>query len=176
VDASPPPAPEIAFYRGDGDPNSTEADYRLGENGFAFAPHGGLRVSLSDMDALARHFLRVNATLAPMRAPAWTFDPSAPNGATENGFYQAYGLGMQTPLGRPSDAFFGAGSADWRGHCGDAYGWMTGIWWNANANITLVYAINGMPETNRARAAATALTAPEQALIDTGLADLARAT
>jgi CubicO group peptidase (beta-lactamase class C family) len=172
VDANPPRSPEIAFYRGDGDPNSTEADYRIGENGFAFAPHGGLRLSLSDMDALARHFLSESEALAPMRTPAWTYDPAAPNGAIENGFYQAYGLGLQMPLGRASDSFFGADSADWRGHCGDAYGWMTGIWWNARTRITLVYAINGMPETDRPRAV-TALTAPEQAIVDLALDDVA---
>lgn len=181
VDAAPPPAPAIAFYRAEGDATSTEADYHIGENGFAFAPHGGLRVSLSDMDALARFCLRpqtegVRRALAQMATRTWISDPTTPNGSTENGFYQAYGLGMQTPLGRPIDSFFGADSADWRGHCGDAYGWMTGIWWNAGTNTTLVYAINGMPETDRPRAVNTALTAPEQAVIDAALADLAHAS
>jgi CubicO group peptidase (beta-lactamase class C family) len=172
VDANPPAAPEIAFYRAQGDAASTEADYTIGTNGFAFAPHGGLRLSLLDMDALARRFLRTSGAVNPMRTPAWILAPDTPNGASENGFYQAYGLGMQIPLGRPSDSFFGADSADWRGHCGDAYGWMTGMWWNSRTQTTLVYAINGMPENNRTQAARTALTAAEQGVIDRALAEI----
>lgn len=171
VDANPPPATEVALYRAEGDATSTVADYFIGTNGFAFAPHGGLRLSLRDMDALARHFLGSSGD-NPMRTPAWIFAPDRPNGGSENEFYQAYGLGMQIPLGRPSDSFFGADSADWRGHCGDAYGWMTGLWWNTRTQTTLVYAINGMPETNRRQAVQTALTAAEQAVIDRALAEV----
>ena len=80
---------------------------------------------------------------------------------------------MQIPLGRPSDSSFGADSADWRGHCGDAYGWMTGLWWNERTQTTLVYVINGMPETNRRQAAHSALTAAEQGVIDRALAEVA---
>lgn len=179
VDANPPRAPEIALYRGDGDPNSTERDYQLGVNGFAFAPHGGLRLSLEDMDRLAQFYLR-GAPLAGagalerMSDPAWRLDPVSPNGDSESGFYQAYGLGAQTPLGRPgADAYFGAATSDWRGHCGDAYGWITGLWWSARSQTTLVYAINGMPETNRPHGTRSALTAPEETLIDAALAAVA---
>ncbi len=181
VDASPPAAPGIAFYRGDGDASSTEADHRVGENGFAFAPHGGLRLSLEEMDRLAQFYLRGarlagEGSLAAMTLPAWTFDPTSPNGATERGWYQSYGLGVQTPLGRdapgasPGDAFFGAATGDWRGHFGDAYGWITGLLWNARESATLVYAINGMPETERPPGARSAMSRPEEAIIDAALA------
>jgi D-alanyl-D-alanine carboxypeptidase len=179
VDAAPPRAPEIVLYRGENNGAATEADYRIGMNGFAFAPQGGLRLSVADMDRLAQFYLdgarAGDETLAPMTTPAWVFDPASPNGDTLEGFYQAFGLGVQTPLGRPaqhglrSDAYFGAGSADWRGHFGDAYGWMTGLFWNARANATLVWAINGMPEADRPQAARTALTAAEEAVIDSAL-------
>jgi CubicO group peptidase (beta-lactamase class C family) len=181
VDASPPLAPGIAFYRGEGDTTSTEADHRVGQNGFAFAPHGGLRLSLEDMDRLAQSYLRGaplagGDSLAAMTAPAWTFDPAAPNGNTERGWYQGYGLGVQTPLGRdapgasPGDAFLGATTPDWRGHFGDAYGWITGLLWNAREQMTLVYAINGMPETERPAGAHSAMSQPEEAIIDAALA------
>jgi CubicO group peptidase (beta-lactamase class C family) len=171
VDANPPRAPDVALYREDGDVTSTVADYRVGENGFAFAPHGGLRLSLSDMDRLARQFLFARDTL-DQATPVWTFTPDAPNGATYRGFYQAYGLGMQIPLGRATDSFFGPDSSDWRGHCGDAYGWMTGLWWNARMQTTLVYAINGMPETDRRESTRTAMTDAEQSLIDRALREV----
>lgn len=185
VDASPPHAPEIAFYRGENNNPASEADYSIGLNGFAFAPHGGLRLSLSDMDRLARYYLesarghgdRASALML-MTTPAWMFDPTAPNGETERGWYQSYGLGVQLMLGRdargasPGDAFFGTSSPDWRGHLGDAYGWMTGLFWNPRENATLVWAINGMPETERPPGARSALSGPEEAVIDFALSVL----
>lgn len=180
VDAAPPRAPEIVFYRGESNHAAMEADYSVGLNGFAFAPQGGLRLSLVDMDGLAQFYLdgaqrAGDRVLAQMTAPAWVFDPAVPNGDPLGGFYQAFGLGVQRPLGRPaqgalnSDAFFGPETPDWCGHFGDAYGWMTGLFWNARANATLVWAINGMPETDRPPGARSALTAPEETVIDAAL-------
>lgn len=139
--------------------------YQLGENGFVFGPQGGLRLSLVDMDRLAR-IVRCDAE--DLAVPQWTHDGA--NGETENGFHACYGLAMQRPGFGPRDGFFGADSRDWRGHCGDAYGWMTGMFWNVRDGRTLVYALNGMPETGRMIAARTALTAAEQALVDAALA------
>lgn len=178
VDATVPPVPEIAFTRPPDAPGLQAEDYKVGENGFAFSPQGGLRLSLSDMDRLARLYsaggrwkgrqLLDRAALEAMQTPAWTYDPARPNGETDGGLLQSYGLGCEIPVGRPGpqgDAFFGPGSADWRGHFGDAYGWITGLFWNRRDGRTLVYAINGMPETNRPAGRASSLTAPEEALV-----------
>ena len=103
-----------------------------------------------------------------MQTRQWTLDPDRPNGETD-GVFKSYGLGCETPTGLPGpngDAFFGAGTPDWRGHSGDAYGWMTGLYWNLRDRRTLVYAINGMPETRRPLARRSSLTAPEEVLID----------
>lgn len=178
VDAHPPHAPALALYRGDSGSTMTEGDYSPGDNGLACAPHGGLRLSLADMDRIARLYARGDPALvdadqlAQMTTPAWTYAPQAPNGTTENGFYQAFGLGVHTPLGRDGDAFFADDSPNWRGHFGDAYGWMTGLFWNVRSRDTIVYALNGMPETDRPRGRRCALTAPEEALIDLALAEL----
>ena len=67
--------------------------------------------------------------------------------------------------GADGDAYFGPDSGDWRGHLGDAYGWMTGLFWNIKDRRTLVWAVNGMPETGRPAARNSALSAPEEALI-----------
>jgi D-alanyl-D-alanine carboxypeptidase len=179
VDAQVAPAPRIAFTRAPEAPRVDAADYQLGENGFVFSPQGGLRLSLADMDVLARLYaaggrwqgrqLIPRAALEAMQSRAWTFDPARPNGEIDNGLLQSYGLGCEAPLGRPGptgDAFFGPGSADWRGHFGDAYGWITGLFWNRRDGRTLVYAINGMPEMNRPPARNSSLTAPEETLID----------
>jgi CubicO group peptidase (beta-lactamase class C family) len=184
VDAAVPPFPKVAFIRPAEAPVlPSPPPYLVGGNGFVFSPQGGLRLSLDDMDRLARVFAAhgrwrnepviPRAALEAMQARAWTFDPTRPNGETDNGFLQGYGLGCEAPLGRPGprgDSFFGAGSADWRGHFGDAYGWITGLFWNRRDGRTLVYALNGMPEMDRPPARASAFTAPEEALVTLALA------
>jgi CubicO group peptidase (beta-lactamase class C family) len=173
VDAAVPPYPILPFTRPDDAPGLTQADYRIGDNGFAFSPQGGLRLSLADMDRLAHLFsghgqgLVPRAALEAMQTRTWTYDPALPNGETDNGLLQSYGLGCEAPVGRPGpggDSFFGEHSDDWRGHFGDAYGWITGLFWNRNDGRTLVYAINGMPETDRPSALNSSLTAPEETL------------
>ena len=172
VDGAVPPYPTLPFTRPADAPGLTEADYRIGENGFVFSPQGGLRLSVEDMDRLARMFaghgqgVVPSATLEAMQTPAWTFDPARPNG--EFDLTQSYGLGCEIPTGRPGphgDAFFGPDSADWRGHFGDAYGWITGLFWNRRDGRTLVYALNGMPEMDRPPGRSSSLTGPEEALI-----------
>jgi CubicO group peptidase (beta-lactamase class C family) len=187
VDGAVLPAPKIAFTRPADQADLDVEDYRTGQNGFVFSPQGGLRLSLADMDALARLYaahgrwrgkpLIGRAALEAMQRPQWVYDPARPNGEIDGGLLQAYGLGCEIPNGRPGpggDAFFGpdtdrGGSADWRGHFGDAYGWITGLFWNRRTGATLVYAINGMPETDRPKARNSALTAPEEALIGAAL-------
>jgi len=182
VDAPPPPFPDLFLAKAKDVPGVDLADYRLGENGFLTSPLGGLRLSLEDMDRLAQTFAAGGrwrgrqvmdaGSLSRMVTPAWSLDPVHPNGQTDEGVFQGYGLGMQTPTGRPGptgDAFFGPGSADWRGHLGDAYGWMTGLFWNLKDGRTLVWAINGMPETGRPAGQGSTLTRPEEILVDWGL-------
>jgi CubicO group peptidase (beta-lactamase class C family) len=182
VDGTVLPAPLTPFTRPADAPGLESADYRIGDNGFVFSPQGGLRLSLSDMDVLARLYaahgrwrgrqIVPRAALEAMQARTWTFDPARPNGEPDNGLLQSYGLGCEAPRGRPGptgDAFFGAGSDDWRGHFGDAYGWITGLFWNRRDGRTLVYALNGMPETDRPRARGSSLTAPEETLIGLAL-------
>lgn len=178
VDGKVPPYPGIPFTRPPDGADLDAADYRIGDNGFVFSPQGGLRLSLSDMDVLAQLYaaggrwsggqILPGEALEAMQARAWTFDPMHPNGDVGNGLLQAYGLGCEAPLGRPGprgDAFFGNDTAEWRGHFGDAYGWITGLFWNRRDGRTLVYALNGMPETARPPARNSSLTAPEEALI-----------
>ena len=170
VDGSVPPLPPPSLTRA---PGAELADYRPGDNGFVFSPLGGLRLSLRDMDRLVRMFVRhgegvvPRAALEAMQTRAWTLDHEHPNGDT-GGVFQSYGLGCETPVGTPGpagDAYFGADTGDWRGHSGDAYGWMTGLFWNRRDGRTLVWAVNGMPETDRPPASGSVLTAPEEALL-----------
>ena len=174
VDASVPAFPLSTLTTS---PGADLAAYRPGDNGFVFSPQGGLRLSLMDMDRLARLFVRhgegvvTRAALEAMQTRAWALDRELPNGDL-GGVFQSYGLGCETPvgtLGPNGDAFFGPGTGDWRGHSGDAYGWMTGLYWNRRDGRTLVWAVNGMPEKDRPAARNSALTAPEEALLSLAL-------
>jgi CubicO group peptidase (beta-lactamase class C family) len=193
LDGTVPPFPQVAVTRAADAPEATPETYHPGDNGFAFSPQGGLRLSLSDMDRLAQVFgasgrwkgkqMVPAGALELMQRQAWAFNPDQPNGESvdpsepqSGGVFQGYGLGCETPQGRPGrdgDAFFGPGTSDWRGHLGDAYGWMTGLFWNRRDGRTLVWAVNGMPEGGRPTASASTLTAPEETLIGLALTAMA---
>ncbi len=128
----PPACPVLA-------PNGCDlAGYRIGDNGALFSPQGGLRISVRDLATVGRMLMsggRHNgrrflsaASVTMLTTPLWTYDGT--NGATEDGFYCAYGLAMQLlPVAQPGcrDDLFGGGRAMW-GHAGDAYGVRSGLW------------------------------------------------
>jgi CubicO group peptidase (beta-lactamase class C family) len=100
--------------------------YRLGQNGSAFGPQGGLRISAIDLVKIGQVFLNQGrpllsqASVSEMTAPAWR--KNGDNGNDEEGFFQAYGLGIH--ILKLSDGSI------WTGHAGDAYGLRAGIWTN----------------------------------------------
>ena len=182
VDGSVPAAPAVTAPQPAGRPPVPETDWRLGENGFLCGPQGGLRLSLADMDRLARFFrdggegLVPAAALAAMARPQWRLNRARDNGdtgegGTDAGLFRAYGLATHIPTRRAGgDALFGPSSPDWRGHLGEAYGWMTGLFWNRRDGRTLVWALNGMREEGQPPGRRSALTPQEETLIDRGLA------
>jgi CubicO group peptidase (beta-lactamase class C family) len=112
--------------------------YRLGDNGALFSPQGGLRVSVRDLTVIGRMLMAggmhgrtrflSRASVTTLTTPLWTFDGA--NGATEDGFYCAYGLAVQRlPVAQDGcrDDLFGRGRAMF-GHAGDAYGLRSGLW------------------------------------------------
>jgi CubicO group peptidase (beta-lactamase class C family) len=187
VDADPPAAPHPFYSQPKDGPPVPEVGLKLGENGFLFSPQGGLRVSLRDMDVLAAMFRRHGSlngqriikphSLQLMQTPVWRYNPASPNGETgeagsDAGVFGGYGLGMEIPQNAAAtggDAFFRFGSRDWRGHLGDAYGWLTGLFWNIRDGRTLVWAVNGVRETDRPRGRRSALSPQEEQLIDLAL-------
>lgn len=97
--------------------------YRLGENGSAFSPQGGLRISAADL-------MKIGAVLRDQGKPVlsrqsyaemskvhWAFNGK--NGDDEKGAFHAYGLGIDMQPG------------GWMGHVGDAYGMRAGLWVNS---------------------------------------------
>lgn len=94
--------------------------YRPGDNPTLFSPQGGLRASVIDLARLVRT-LRDDSTLS---TPVWRHDPTRENGNTEDGFFSAFGLGVQTVAGK--DALMPG--MQLLGHSGEAYGLYSGAW------------------------------------------------
>jgi CubicO group peptidase (beta-lactamase class C family) len=107
----------------------------LGENPFAWSPHGGLRISAVDLAALLRRLITDEAllgkpALAAMLAPRAATAP----GEYAEGLYEGFGLGVHR-------ASLGARRV--HGHFGDAYGLKAGALFDEVTGEVWVYAITG---------------------------------
>lgn len=125
------------------------AGYRPGDNGALFSPQGGLRISARDLATVGRVLIdrgRHNgaqflseASIDAMTAPQWRFDGS--NGDSEDGFYCAYGLAVQSLPNAAAgcrDDLTGRGTA-LVGHAGDAYGVRSGLWIDPARGVGIAY-------------------------------------
>lgn len=145
LDGRPPACPVVPAGDGSCDLNR----YTLGSNGALFSPQGGLRISARDLATVGqvllnkgrhrgRSFLN-EASIAEMVRPAWRFDGN--NGATEKGFYCAYGLATQSlPVRAPGcrDDLFGDGRQV-VGHAGEAYRVRSGLWIDQRRGVGIAY-------------------------------------
>ncbi len=114
-------ASPASFRAADGvDREAYLSAYTSGENPTIFSPHGGLRASVID---LGRIVMRLRAAEA-LTAAQWRHSPQKPNGNTKEGYYDAFGMGVQIVKG--SDDFFRGRTII--GHSGEAYGLYSGAW------------------------------------------------
>ena len=103
--------------------------YKLGRNGSAFSPQGGLRISARDLAKIGQLLLKEGRPLlskksfAEMTGPVWTFDGS--NGRDDKGYFKAYGLGIHW--------LDDGKGGQWIGHVGEAYSLRAGLWVNPKA-------------------------------------------
>jgi CubicO group peptidase (beta-lactamase class C family) len=103
--------------------------YRLGRNGSAFSPQGGLRISARDLAKVGQLLLNdgkpllSKKTFADMVGPVWTFGGS--NGDGDKGYFKAYGLGIHW--------LDDGKGGQWIGHVGEAYSLRAGFWINRKA-------------------------------------------
>ena len=132
-----------------GDGSCDLSKLKLGTNGAAFAPQGGLRISARDL-AKVGQLLLGNGKLGKVRlltpksvramlAPEWTFDGS--NGDHQAGFMCRYGLATHTLVTRQDgcrDDPFGDG-VERVGHSGDAYGLKAGLWIDRKRGTGVAY-------------------------------------
>lgn len=122
------------------------AGYKPGDNPTLFSPQGGLRASVLDLGRIAMALKSADS----LTAPQWRYDPASPNGETDDGFFAAFGLGVQTVKG--SGDFYRARTII--GHPGEAYGLYSGAWLvkaEAGAgfpdDLVIAFAATGAQET-----------------------------
>jgi len=170
LDQTAPPAPQAAVRVAPEAAGLALDDYRPGQNGFVFAPQGGLRASVRDLETIGRLLARRGApilrpeTFAAMAEPAWRFDPARPNGEGYGGLIRAYGLGVQTLTGvAGSDNAF-PGCEGWIGHAGDAYGLTSGLWVDPDGGRGAAYLLTGQAAPLTHNKGRSMLTRQEEAM------------
>ncbi|SFK52593.1 serine hydrolase domain-containing protein [Shimia haliotis] len=131
--------------------------YEIGTNGTLFSPQGGLRISAHDLARIGQFFLKGGEldgvrllkpdTVKLMQKPVWTFDGN--NGHTYWGLMQEYGLSVQNLLGNATDE---GSDITWQGytgglsgHAGEAYGLLSGLYFDTETGDGYVYILQGTP-------------------------------
>jgi CubicO group peptidase (beta-lactamase class C family) len=133
------------------DPACELARYKLGSNGALFSPQGGARISAASLARIGQLLLRGGEGLlgpesvSTMIGPEWVYDGR--NGNTENGFWCAYGLAVQTLAGSSACANdpFGDG-VERVGHSGEAYGLRSGLWLDLRRGRGVAYFVTAVPD------------------------------
>jgi len=133
--------------------------YTIGTNGTLFSPQGGLRISATDLVRLIQiwthqgyvrnHQLLQADTVKLMQSIQWQYNNSQANGDTYNGLMRSWGLGLQhttatTTTSNQGDAIGAPHAGKMWGHAGDAYGLLSGMWFNAETGKGFVYIIGGV--------------------------------
>jgi CubicO group peptidase (beta-lactamase class C family) len=170
LDQTLPPAPQAAVRVGAEAAGRSLDSYAPGENGFVFAPQGGLRASINDLDAIGQLLARRGApilrleTYRAMTTPTWRFDPARPNGEGYGGLIRAYGLGVQTLTGTEGYDNPFDGCEGWIGHAGDAYGLTSGLWVHPDAARGMAYLLTGQAAPLARNKGRSKLTRQEEAM------------
>ena len=118
-----------------------------GVNGTLYSPQGGLRISVRELTALIRTFLRGGdgilspESVAEMFTPVWTYDGS--NGFTDGGFDRSYGLGVHILTNSGGDSLVKDRSLPYAGHTGNAYGLFSGWYLDRESGNAVLYMCNG---------------------------------
>ena len=127
-------APEACTLVRATDGSCDVARYRLGVNGSAFSPQGGLRISPGDLLKIGQVLLNkgrpilTRKAFAEMTKEQWHFNGG--NGDDEKGYFTAYGIGIHMLADKQG--------AVWWGHVGEAYSLRAGLWVNPKTGKGLV--------------------------------------
>jgi len=118
--------------------------YLPGANGVIFGPQGGLRISAADLaqfmiiqknfGTLRGQNILNDTTVALLQTTVWNY--SGTNGSTAGGLFRNYALGNHAS----GDLLPG----QWLiGHCGEAYGLISDMYFSRAANYGIIFITNG---------------------------------
>lgn len=170
LDQTLPPAPQAAVRVGAEAAGRSLDSYAPGENGFIFAPQGGLRASIRDLETIGRLLARRGAPILKpesfraMTTPTWRFDPARPNGEGYGGLIRAYGLGVQILTATPGHDDPFDYCEGWIGHAGDAYGLTSGLWADPASRRGMAYLLTGQAAPLARNKGRSKLTRQEEAM------------
>ncbi|WP_320053878.1 serine hydrolase domain-containing protein [uncultured Acetobacteroides sp.] len=141
---------QVDGYHGQRPSPRNLSGYELGTNGFLFGPQGGLRISALDLakvmqlhlngGAYAGKRLLRRSTIALMHTPQWRYNGT--NGDTNGGMFQCWGLSVQLVTNTPKGDVAIEG-IPLMGHAGDAYGLISGLYFEPKRGIGFVFMTNG---------------------------------
>jgi CubicO group peptidase (beta-lactamase class C family) len=133
------------------DPACDLSSYKPGSNGALFSPQGGARISANGLARIGQLLLKNGedflspTSIATMIAPAWVYDGR--NGETEQGFWCAYGLAVQSLAASPACRNDPFGDGKLRvGHSGEAYGLRSGLWIDRARGRGVAYFVTAVPD------------------------------
>lgn len=122
--------------------------YVPGTNASIFSPQGGVRIGMVDLAKIGQALLRGPKGIGISEGALMRMATSAFEGGTGAAeFFCHYGLHLQAievPGDPCEDTLLGTGRA-WIGHPGEAYGLVSGLWFDSNAGEGFVYFTTANP-------------------------------
>jgi len=142
--------PQADDHQGERPESRAYEGYQLGQNGLLFGPQGSLRGSARDLYRMANMLMNDGTwngyrilkkeTVDLMLANQWTYNGS--NGNTSKDFFHSYGLAIHRTLNQDNaDIVFP--DRKMTGHPGDAYGLLSGMYFDRGSRSGIVFITNG---------------------------------
>ena len=127
-------------------------NYEFGINGLLYGPQGSLRISTKDLITLSKLFFNdlpkkkqviSKATIDSMISFKWDYSikNGIENGATWDGFWFSYGMGLHRITGNEGDQLLG--TLPLFGHPGIAYGLLSDFYINRETKSGIIFITNG---------------------------------
>ncbi len=144
--------PQADNYSGSQPVFNNLSDYITGTNGGRFGPQGGFRCSAKDLATLFLVLMNKGsfngvtllseASCNAMFASEWTYNGS--NGNNYNGLFRSWGLGIHRITSTPGNDVALPGSNSMLGHSGNAYGLISGAYFDTVRKAGFVFVTNGV--------------------------------
>ena len=143
--------PQFDDHRGVKPFFASDDSYQPGINASRYAPQGGLKCSANDLVAIFQDIFNPSlshprilnkSTVSLLLSESWRYDGT--NGDDYDGLFLSWGLGIQRSTSiRGKDKVL-AGSKLMLGHCGEAYGLLSDIYFDPVRKLGFVFITNGV--------------------------------